>query len=287
QAARHHRAAVELRSRAAGGYARSVRRHHRRRHPAVGRGGENVRRGHAVSRMSEIAPMADWVSLDAAMRAAAAMSAAARARALDPQLHAFVSLARELPHAGKGKLAGMPYAAKDLFATRERAPTCGLDHGIDLGAAGDADVLRRLDGAGAVRIGFTTMTALAYEPSGHNVHQRPAKNPWNIAFIPGGSSSGSAVAVASGMAAIALGSDTGGSVRIPAQACGVTGWKSTYGAVPAGGAMALAPTLDTIGLFARSAADLAVAAPIIAGGLPQLAPVRRAVVMADVLREAE
>jgi aspartyl-tRNA(Asn)/glutamyl-tRNA(Gln) amidotransferase subunit A len=228
-----------------------------------------------------------WTSLDASARRRAAQAAAVRAEALNPHLDAFVSLTAGPTVAQTGLLAGMPYAAKDLFATAGRHPTCGLERGIDLGIMDDAEVLQRLDRAGAVRIGFATMTALAYEPSGHNIHQPPARNPWNADFIPGGSSSGSAVAVASGMAAVALGTDTGGSVRIPAQACGVTAWKPTAGVVSACGAMALAPTLDTIGLLARFAADIAAAAPILADGLPAPPPVIRAMIAADVLHEAD
>ncbi len=181
----------------------------------------------------------------------------------------------------------MPYAAKDIFATHGRRPTCGLDRGVDLGIAGDAEVLRRFDRAGAVRIGFCTMTELAYEPSGFNSRQARARNPWNPDFIAGGSSSGSAVAVASGIAMIALGSDTGGSVRIPAQACGVSAWKPTAGRVPAAGAMALAPTLDTIGLLARGASDLAAPAAVMLDDAADVPPVRRAVVLADILDAAD
>src|SRR5262249_46430915 len=106
-------------------------------------------------------------------------------------------------------------------------------------------------------------------------------NPWNFDFISGGSSSGSAAAVASGAVVAALGTDTGGSVRIPAHACGVTGWKSTYGLVPTCGAMPLAPTLDTVGLLARSAADLIPLVPFMAAASPGEPP-RRAIVPDDV-----
>jgi aspartyl-tRNA(Asn)/glutamyl-tRNA(Gln) amidotransferase subunit A len=228
-----------------------------------------------------------WTSLDAPARLRAAPAAAARAAALNPRLNAFVALEHGSGAAQTGPLAGLPYAAKDMFAATGRRPTCGLDRGLDLGIGGDADVLTRLDRAGAVRIGFAAMTALAYEPSGHNLHQPRPRNPWNHEFITGGSSSGSAVAVAAGMAAAALGSDTGGSVRIPAQACGVTAWKSTFGVVPAHGAMALAPSLDTIGLLARFAADIAAAAPVIADGLPAASSIASAAVLSDVLQAAD
>jgi aspartyl-tRNA(Asn)/glutamyl-tRNA(Gln) amidotransferase subunit A len=105
-------------------------------------------------------------------------------------------------------------------------------------------------------IGTATMTELAYEPAG--ITRRGALNPWFVDAIPGGSSTGSAIFVASGCCFAALGSDTGGSVRIPAHCCGVTGLKTTWGVIPSDGSMSLAPSLDTIGFMARSAADLAV-----------------------------
>jgi len=229
----------------------------------------------------------DWASLDEQNRRAAAAAAVERARTLEPRLHAFVSLGVSASASGGGVLDGMPYAAKDIFATTGRQPTCGLDHGIDIGCCGDAEVLRRLDQSGAVRIGFCTMTELACEPSGYSTQQTPARNPWNADFITGGSSSGSAVAVASASVIFALGSDTGGSVRIPAHACGLTAWKPTIGWVSTQGAMALAPTLDTIGILARSAADLAVPAALLFDDRSGPRPIGCAVVLADVLTAAE
>lgn len=107
------------------------------------------------------------------------------------------------------------------------------------------------------------MTELAYEPSG--ITRRGALNPWCADAIPGGSSTGSAILVASGCCFAALGSDTGGSVRIPAHCCGVTALKPSYGTIPLDGAMQLAPSLDTIGIIARSAADLALIWPLVSG----------------------
>src|SRR5262249_19805197 len=140
--------------------------------------------------------------------------------------------------------------------------------------------------AGADFVGFTNMSSLAYEPSGWNAARGRVCNPWNPHFISGGSSSGSAAAVASGSVAAALGSDTRGSLRIPAHACGVSAWKPTWGLVPTTGAMALAPSLDTIGLIARSAADLLMLAPYMAK-LPPAAEIRRAVVLNEVVAECE
>jgi aspartyl-tRNA(Asn)/glutamyl-tRNA(Gln) amidotransferase subunit A len=237
--------------------------------------------------MPRTTSFAGWASLDGQARRAAAAAAVERARRLEPRLHAYVTLGVSASAATAGPLAGMPYGAKDIFATTQRQPTCGLDRGVDIGPSGDAEVLHRLDQYGAVRFGFCSMTGLAYEPSGYNASQAQARNPWNVDFITGGSSSGSAVAVASGSAFFALGSDTAGSVRIPAHACGVTAWKPTAGRVSTRGAMALAPTLDTIGILARSASDLAGPAAVFSDEEADLRPAGRVVVLADVLAAAE
>jgi aspartyl-tRNA(Asn)/glutamyl-tRNA(Gln) amidotransferase subunit A len=174
-----------------------------------------------------------------------------------------------------------------MFATPGHRPGCGLAASLEFGIGGYADVLRRLDDAGARRVGFTAMIELAYEPSGHNPGCAFPRNPWNFDFIPGGSSSGSAVAVASGSVVVALGSDTGGSVRIPSHCTGVTAWKPTWGVVSTAGGMVLAPFLDCIGLLARSAADLAPAAAAIATDAQAHQPIERVVVLADALSVAE
>jgi aspartyl-tRNA(Asn)/glutamyl-tRNA(Gln) amidotransferase subunit A len=179
----------------------------------------------------------------------------------------------------------LPYAAKDIFAAPDRHPCGGLGVPLPPMDCRHADVLRALDQAGATRIGYTALTEIAYEPSGYNsVHGR-VRNPWNPDFVSGGSSSGSAAAVASMTVTIALGSDTGGSLRIPAHACGITAWKPTYGAVSTRGAMPLAPTLDTIGLLARGAAEMIPAANVLAD-LGGETPVRSGAVIRDALAAA-
>ncbi len=222
----------------------------------------------------------DWSSLDAAARRRWLANARPRAEALDAVLNAFVEIESPLPRSGV--LDGMPYAAKDMLRTAEHRPSGGLSGTSDLGIVGDSDLLNRLDAAGAVRIGFTQMTELAYEPSGFNASRGRVKNPWNLDHVSGGSSSGSAAAVASGAVSVAIGSDTGGSLRIPAHCCGVTAWKSTYGLVPTQGAMPLAPTLDSVGLLARGAADLLPVAPILADP-PLSPPIHRVVLLDDVV----
>lgn len=230
---------------------------------------------------------ADWSGLPSAARKDAAAACAALAAEVQARFGCFVALGTAEAEAA-GPLAGLPYAAKDMFDSVGRSPGCGLPGAAD-DASGPAPeraavVLERLDRAGARRIGFTTMTALAYEPSGVG----KALNPWNRDIVPGGSSSGSAVAVAAGAVFAALGSDTAGSLRIPAQACGVTAWKPTYGAVPVAGAMTLAPSLDTIGLLARSARDIQLLAPVLATdmGFPSEPPARVAL-LSDAVEASE
>ncbi len=229
-----------------------------------------------------------WADLSAEARRDLGETAAARARRLEPLLNAFIAI-EDPARPVDGPLAGLPYAAKDIFQIVGRRPTAGLSEAIDLGIDGDAEALRRLDRGGGYRVGFTSLTELAYEPSGHNATRGRVRNPWNLDFIAGGSSSGSAAAVASGSVVIAVGSDTAGSLRIPAHACGVTAWKPTSGAVSTRGAMALAPTLDTIGLLARNAADLLPALRIIADeALPRHPdPILSAVVLSDLLDGAQ
>ena len=229
----------------------------------------------------------DWSTLDAAARRRRRETARPLATALDPVLNAFAQIdtSSRAPRPA-GRLDGVPYAAKDLFHASSRRPGGGFPEAIDFGIVETSDLLERLDAAGADLIGFTNMTELAYEPSGFNATRGRVKNPWSLDHISGGSSSGSAAAVASGAVVAALGSDTGGSVRIPAHACGITAWKPTHGAVSARGTMPLAPTLDTIGLLARSASDIV---PL-AGFMAELAssrPMLRAAVLADVAAECD
>jgi aspartyl-tRNA(Asn)/glutamyl-tRNA(Gln) amidotransferase subunit A len=230
----------------------------------------------------------DWSLLTLQQRRAASLTAIARATRLEARLHAFVELSALQEISSKtGSLAFLPYAAKDLFFAPNHWPSCGLAAPIEPDHTGYADVLRYLDAAGAARIGFTAMTELAYEPSGFNAVADYPRNPWNCDFIPGGSSSGSAVAVASGASVVALGSDTGGSIRIPAHCCGVTGFKPSWGAISVTGTVPLAPYLDCLGLLARSAADLAPAAEVLLSNAAPPAVIERVVVLDDVLDAAK
>jgi aspartyl-tRNA(Asn)/glutamyl-tRNA(Gln) amidotransferase subunit A len=227
----------------------------------------------------------DWASLDAAERGRISAHAGEFARALDAQLKAYVAF-EDATTPVQGVLEGMPYASKDMFVSKTRKPHGGLAQPLPMDGVQQAEVLNLLDRAGARRIGMTAMTELAYEPSGYNAVHGAPKNPWNFDYVTGGSSSGSAVAVASGSVVFALGSDTGGSLRIPAHCCGVTSWKPTYGAVPLAGAMPLSPSLDTVGILARSASDLQEPARILFAG-HAADPIREVAVVEDVLKLAE
>src|SRR5262245_6793714 len=211
-----------------------------------------------------MARIRDWSLLDPAARRCRQGVARAHAAALNPSINAFVQIGpAATPRTGTGPLTDLPYAAKDLFRTPQRQPSCGLDVANGFSIDGMCELIDRLNEAGADLVGFAGMTELAYEPSGFNATYGRVCNPWNLDFVSGGSSSGSAAAVASGVVVAALGSDTGGSLRIPAHACGVTAWKPSRGLVSMAGAMPLAPTLDTIGLLARSAKDLLLLTPFV------------------------
>jgi len=227
----------------------------------------------------------DWTTATHDERREMRATARRRAKSLDTRLNAFVSIDAGPRHAG-GALGGLAYAAKDIFRTPAHKPTCGFAVASDMGIAGTCDLLQRFAAAGADLVGFTNMPALAYEPSGWNAARGRVRNPWNPRFISGGSSSGSAAAVASGSVVAALGSDTGGSLRIPAHACGVSAWKPTWDLVSISGAMALAPTLDTVGVIARSAADILTVADYVAK-LPPAPRIYRAVVLSDAVAECE
>lgn len=225
-----------------------------------------------------IARLVDWSSLAGPGRTAALEQCRRRLAHIGRMLHA-VEHIYPAEAARHGPLAGLPYVAKDMFATGRSRPSWGCST-PQAPALPRASVIERLDQAGASLIGIATMTELACEPSGFT--RRGALNPWNFDCIPGGSSTGSAILVASGCCFAALGSDTGGSVRMPAHCCGLTALKSGYGKIPLDGAMALAPSLDSFGIFARSAADLALLWSVISGEpLAASEKLPRAVVLRD------
>ena len=168
--------------------------------------------------------------------------------------------------ADRSPLAGRIVSIKDLFDIKGEPTTAGSVVLCDASPAiSDAPVVVRLAAAGAIIIGKTNMTEFAYSGVGINPHYGTPGNPYDRARIPGGSSSGAAVAVADGMCEIAIGSDTGGSVRLPAALCGIVGFKPTARRVPTTGALPLSTTLDSIGPLAKTVADCAIADAVMAG----------------------
>ena len=164
-----------------------------------------------------------------------------------------------------GPLHGVPLAHKDMFYRAGEICSCGSKIRANFVPDHTATVLRRLDAAGGIDLGRLNMAEFALGPTGHNDHFGRCRNPWSGDRITGGSSSGSGAAVAAGLAFGALGSDTGGSVRLPAAACGVVGIKPTQGRVSRYGAMPLSHSLDCIGLLARAVGDCARLLSVIAG----------------------
>lgn len=162
-------------------------------------------------------------------------------------------------------LHGIPVAHKDMFANAGRLSTCGSAIRREHRPQGRATPVARLEAAGAITLGGLNMAEFAQGPTGHNPHVGDCRNPWNGDIISGGSSSGSGAAVAARMVFGSLGSDTGGSVRIPAACCGVTGIKPTWSRVSRHGAMPLSFSMDCIGPLARTAQDCAILLQAIAG----------------------
>ena len=167
-----------------------------------------------------------------------------------------------------GVLHGVPLAHKDMYYDEGHVVTCGSKIRRDFVATTTATALQRLKDAGTVRLGSLQMVEFAYGPTGHNPHYGPVHNPWNVDHITGGSSSGSGSAVAARLTFAALGSDTGGSIRLPAHFCGVSGLKTTVGRVSRAGAMPLSQSLDTVGPLARTAEDCALLLGLLAGADP-------------------
>jgi aspartyl-tRNA(Asn)/glutamyl-tRNA(Gln) amidotransferase subunit A len=199
-----------------------------------------------------------------------------------PQLNAFIAIEADEALAAadaadaalaKGNIAGplhgVPLAHKDMYYEAGKVSTCGSRIRKDWVATSTSTALQRLKAAGTVRLGTLQMAEFAYGPTGHNAHFGPVCNPWSVAHVTGGSSSGSGAAVAARLTFAALGSDTGGSIRMPAHFCGVTGLKTTVGRISRAGAMPLSQSLDTVGPLARTAEDCALLLGLMAGADPE------------------
>ncbi|MBV9559622.1 MAG: amidase [Bradyrhizobium sp.] len=182
--------------------------------------------------------------------------------------------------ANRGVLHGVPLAHKDMYYDAGKVATCGSLIRRDFVATSTSTALARLKDAGAIRLGSLQMAEFAYGPTGHNAHYGAVRNPWSLDRITGGSSSGSGSAVAARLTFAALGSDTGGSIRMPAHFCGVTGLKVTFGRISRAGAMPLSQSLDTVGPLARTAEDCALLLGLMAGADPE-DPTASAVPVAD------
>lgn len=202
-----------------------------------------------VAQTPRLETLTEWMNASLDARALALQPTVDRIRALDSTLHAWVQVLPQAP-TGEGPLTGIPFGAKDIMETRGLSTEYGS--AIYKGRIGttDAAIVRDLRARGAVLLGKTHTTAFAYrEPA-------PTVNPRNHAHTPGGSSSGSAAAVAAGMVPFALGTQTMGSVLRPASYCGVTGFKGTYGLVSLEGVLPFSSSLDTLGFFTHTPADM-------------------------------
>jgi Asp-tRNA(Asn)/Glu-tRNA(Gln) amidotransferase A subunit family amidase len=195
---------------------------------------------HALRAATRLAPMFNaFVTIDACgAREAAERAATELASGID-----------------RGPLHGIPVAVKDMVATAGLRTTMGARHFAGYVPARDAECVRRLRAAGAIVVGKTTTHEFAYGATGDRSANGAARNPYRPGHMSGGSSAGSAVAVAAGIVPLAVGTDTGGSVRIPAALCGIVGLRPSHGAVPTGGVFPLSPSLDTVGPMARTVAD--------------------------------
>jgi len=202
-----------------------------------------------------------------------------RARAVQPRLNCFLRIDEDAALAAahladrevargylRGPLHGVPMAHKDMYYRRGVISSCGSTIMLDRPARATARVLEHLDAAGAIQFGVLNMAEFAMGPTGHNWHYGHCRNPWDPQRITGGSSSGSGASVAARANFAALGSDTGGSIRLPSAFCGLAGIRPTHGRVSVENILPLCPSLDTVGPLTRTVADAALMLQVIAPG---------------------
>jgi Asp-tRNA(Asn)/Glu-tRNA(Gln) amidotransferase A subunit family amidase len=202
-----------------------------------------------VAQMPRLETLTQWMNASRDDRVRALQSTLDHIAATDPSIHAWIHVQLQRP-TGQGPLAEIPFGAKDIMETRGLSTEYGSPLYKGRIGTADAAIVRDLRARGAVLLGKTHTAAFAYRDPA------PTVNPWNHAHTPGGSSSGSAAAVAAGMIPFALGTQTMGSVLRPASYCGVTGFKGTYGLVSLEGVLPFATSLDTLGFFTHTPADM-------------------------------
>ena len=227
----------------------------------IGNFAEQLRAGGVTCEQATRAYLARIEALDGRLgtfQHVAADAALATARAMDALLASGTDL---------GPLMGVPVGVKDIFAVEGMATTAGSNVDVSDLIGGEGSFVKRLKRAGCVVLGKTRTVEFAYGITGISMPKGTPWNPWDakIHRLPGGSSSGSAVAVAAGLCGFAIGSDTGGSIRIPAALCGVFGLKTTFGLWPTDGIFPLAAHLDTVGLLTKTASDAAIAFGALSG----------------------
>ena len=231
--------------------------------------------------LEDLAAIADAIAEGRITSVEATEACLARIETWQPRTNAFLRVYREKALAqakamdaelaagrSRGPLHGVPMAHKDMYYRKGEVSTGGSAIRRDWTAPVTATVLGKLDAAGVVELGFLNMAEFAAGPTGHNVHHGHCRNPWDQTRVTGGSSSGSGASVAARMVYGALGSDTGGSIRLPAAACGVVGMKATYGRVSRAGAVARSWSLDHVGPLTRTVRDNARMLGVIAGHDP-------------------
>ncbi len=229
-----------------------------------------------------VAELGDRIRSKQASPVEVAQAFVARADALEPKLGVFVTRSTEQAlvaakqaeaeiAAGdyKGPMHGIPVGVKDIYWTKGVRTTSGSKVYANFVPNRDSTAVARLREAGAYSIGKTGTVEFAFDPTGRNAHYGMPKNPWRLDCMPGGSSSGSGAGTAAGLFPISLGTDTGGSIRIPSALCGLTGIKPTFGLTSRFGVTPLSWSFDTVGPMARSAEDAAIALNVLAGYDPE------------------